>query len=318
MFDAKLVKDIDFEKIVLKDATANTFVEIIPSCGGILNAFIIDNNGVALNVIDGYDNADDFKQHAESKGFKSCKLSPFACRINNASYNFGEKKYTIEKFLLNGSALHGLLYDVVFTVKEQWADENAAGVTLQYHYKGTDKGYPFHYSCTVVYELKKDNALSITTVITNNDEGLMPIQDGWHPYFSFGNSIDELQLEFQSKEIVEFNDALIPTGKLLAYQEFGALKKIGTAVFDNCFTVNFAECQPLCVLRDPVQKLQLEIYPGKTYPYLQIYTPPHRKSIAIENLSAVPDAFNNGIGLQVLQPGTSANFTTIYKFTSLP
>jgi aldose 1-epimerase len=147
---------------------------------------------------------------------------------------------------------------------------------------------------------------------------LIPVQDGWHPYFSFGGSIDELQLEFQSKEMVEFNEALVPTGKLLPYQEFGALKKIGAAAFDNCFTVNFVECQPLCVLRDPVKKLQLEIFPGTTYPYLQLYTPPHRKSIAIENLSAVPDAFNNGMGLQVLSPGGSANFTTIYKLTSLP
>jgi aldose 1-epimerase len=158
MFDAKLVKDIDFEKIVLKDVTTNTFVEIIPSCGAILNAFIIANNGAALNVIDGYDNAEYFKNNAESKGFKSCKLSPFACRINNASYNFGEKHYSIEKFLLNGSALHGLLYDAVFTIKEQWANEQSAGVTLQHQYRGTDKGYPFHYSCTIVYELKKENA----------------------------------------------------------------------------------------------------------------------------------------------------------------
>jgi aldose 1-epimerase len=169
MFDAKLVKDIDFDKIILHDVTLGTSLEIIPSCGGILNAFHIVNDGKALNVIDGYDNAEDFKQHAESKGFKSCKLSPFACRINDAQYSFAGKKYTIEKFLLNGSALHGLLYDVAFTIKEQWADEKAAGVTLQYIYKGTDKGYPFHYTCTVVYELKKDNALTITTVVTNND-----------------------------------------------------------------------------------------------------------------------------------------------------
>jgi len=318
MFNVRAVNDADFDKIILEDLTEATSVEIIPSCGGILNAFILTHNGKQLNVIDGYNNAEDFKQHAESKGFKSCKLSPFACRINNAQYDFAEKKYTIQKFLLNGSALHGLLYDVAFKVKDQWADEKSAGVTMQHQYKGSDEGYPFHYSCTVVYELKNGNALTLTTVVTNNDKGLMPIQDGWHPYFKFGNGIDELQLEFQSKEMVEFNEALIPTGKLLPYQEYGALKKIGAAEFDNCFTVNFAECQPLCVLRDPIQKLQLEIYPDKTYPYLQVYTPPHRKSIAIENLSAVPDAFNNKIGLQILEPGASANFTTIYKLTSLP
>ncbi len=318
MFESIIKNNTDFEIIILQDVTTGTSVEIIPACGGILNAFIVAHNGTALNVIDGYDNVEDFKNNAESKGFKSCKLSPFACRIDNASYHFGEKKYTIGKFLLNGAALHGLLYDAVFIVKEQWADEKSAGVSLQHHYKGSDKGYPFVYTCTVVYELKANNALTVTTVITNNDAGLIPIQDGWHPYFSFGGIIDDLQLEFQSKEIVEFDEALIPTGKLLPYQEYGALKKIGTAAFDNCYTVNFAECQPLAVLRDPVKKIQLEIYPDKSYPYLQLYTPPHRKSIAIENLSAVPDAFNNGIGLQVLSPGASANFITVYKLTSLP
>jgi aldose 1-epimerase len=117
--------------------------------------------------------------------------------------------------------------------------------------------------------------------------------------------------------MVEFDSALIPTGKLLPYQEYGALKKIGSAEFDSCFTVNFAECQPLCVLRNAAKKIQVEIHPGKNYPYLQIYTPPHRNSIAIENLSAIPDAFNNAVGLKVLHPGSSENFITTYKITSL-
>lgn len=318
MFDARFESDTDFDKVILKDIATKTSVEIIPSCGAILHAFTVFNNGNPLNVIDGYESAIDFKNNVTAKGFKSCKLSPFACRIKNASYHFGEKNYTIEKFLLNGSALHGLLYDAVFAITKTWANENAAGVGLQYQYDGSDKGYPFKYTCAITYELKKDNALTIITTITNNDEGLIPIQDGWHPYFSFGGSINDLQLEFQSKEMLEFNTELIPTGKLLPYQEFGALKKIGLAEFDNCFTLNFAECQPLCVLRDTAQKLQLEIYPDNTYPYLQIYTAPHRKSIAIENLSAAPDAFNNGMGLLVLTPGSSTGFTTKYKITSLP
>jgi aldose 1-epimerase len=318
MFEVVSENDPDFNKVILKDIATGTVAEIIPSCGAILHAFTVFNNGSPLNVIDGYESAEDFKNNVTAKGFKSCKLSPFACRINNATYTFAEKKYTIEKFLLNGSALHGLLYDAVFTVTATWANEKSAGVSLQHQYTRSDKGYPFKYTCTVTYELKNDNALTITTAITNNDEGLIPVQDGWHPYFSFGGHIDDLQLEFQSKELVEFDAALIPTGKLLPYQEYGALKKIGAAEFDNCFTVNFAECQPLCVLRDPVKKIQLAIYPDKSYPYLQIYTPPHRKSIAIENLSAVPDAFNNNMGLKVLAPGTTESFITTYTITSLP
>ncbi len=317
MFAIEVNNENGFEKIVLRDTLSKTFVDIIPSCGAILHAFTVFHNGFFLNIIDHYESEADFADNVTSKGFKSCKLSPFACRMTNATYQFGEKDYHIEKFLLNGSALHGLLYDAHFTVLEQFSDESGAGVTMKFAYTGADKGYPFQYDCVVTYHLKKDNSLTITTKIVNNDQGLIPIQDGWHPYFSLGSKVDDLQLEFQSKEILIFDDALIPTGELKPYKDFDTLKKIGSSFFDNCFTLNFAECQPLCVLRDPVKKLQVEIRPDKHYPYLQIYTPPHRNSIAIENLSAPPDTFNNKIGLITLQPGENIIFTTTYKITSL-
>lgn len=76
-------------------------------------------------------------------------------------------------------------------------------------------------------------------------------------------------------------------------------------------------CQPLCVLRNPLKKIEIEIYPDKSYPYLQIYIPPHRKSIAIENISGAPDAFNNGMGVTTLEAGESALFKTSYKIKIL-
>jgi aldose 1-epimerase len=81
--------------------------------------------------------------------------------------------------------------------------------------------------------------------------------------------------------------------------------------------LNFAECQPLCVLRNTDKKVQIEIYPDKSYSYLQIYTPDHRNSIAIENLSAPPDTFNNGIDLKVLTPGEMAEFKTVFKISQI-
>ncbi|MBC7886621.1 MAG: aldose 1-epimerase [Ferruginibacter sp.] len=317
MFAIEVSNTNSFDKIVLKDTLAKTFVDIIPSCGATLHSFTVLHNEYLLNVIDHYDSAEDFTLNVSSKGFKSCKLSPFACRLNNAAYHFGEKEYSIQKFLLNANALHGLLYDAQFAIMDHYADEASAGVALKYAYTGNDKGYPFHYDCVVAYHLKKENELSIVTEIINKDKGLIPIQDGWHPYFTFGGKIDEVQLEFQSKEKLVYNEALIPTGELVPYEEFTSLKKIGDTLFDNCFTLNFAECQPLCVLRDTKQKLQIEIRPDKHYPYLQIYTPPHRNSIAIENLSAAPDAFNNKMGLIILQPGENIIFSTTYKITSL-
>lgn len=317
MFSIEQANASDFKKIILKDDNTGTSVEIIPSCGAILHAFTVVHNNAPINVIDSYDNAVDFDKNVAAKGFKSCKLSPFACRIKDATYAFENEQYTIQKFLLGDSALHGIIYDAPFEITKQMANEEFATISMQYDYQGADVGYPFIYTCIVTYTLQKNNSLSISTDILNTSKNSIPIQDGWHPYFTFGGKIDDLLLEFQSIEQIVFDDAMIPTGEKIPYEEFGSLKKINDAKFDDCFSVNFAECQPMCVLRDKEKKLQIEIHPEKSYPYLQIYTPDHRNSIAIENLSAPPDTFNNHIDFKVLEPNEKANFTTIYKITSL-
>jgi aldose 1-epimerase len=306
-----------FEMIHLTDIAANTTATILPFCGATLHSFSVLHNNKPLNIIDHYDTAADFAENVTAKGFKSCKMSPYACRIKNADYKYKEQSFTLEKFLLGKNAIHGLLYDKPFTLIDQSADENQASITVQYQYQGTEKGYPFHYNCAITYQLKPNNELVIITTITNKDQHSLPIQDGWHPYFCFGGKVDDLLLEFQSAAHVIFDEELIPTGAMEGYEDFTALKKIGSLFFDDCYKLNFATCQPMCVLRDPIQKIQLEIRPDKSYPYLQIYTPPHRQSIAIENLSAPPDAFNNKINLIDLGPGESTSFITSYTITIL-
>lgn len=317
MFAVTTIHEDGFEKLVLKDKVNQTSATIIPSCGAILQAFTVWHKDGWVNIIDGYKSKADFDAHVTSKGFKSCKLSPFACRIHDATYRFAGKTYTIEKFLLNGAALHGLIYDAAFTITATWANEHSAGVAAVFEYSGTDKGYPFAYDCAVQYELKKNNALTLTTTITNKHTAGIPVQDGWHPYFSFGGPVNALQLCFKSEALVNLNEQLIPTGTFTPHQDYAAFNTIGDTSFDHCFLLNTTAAQPLCILKDEVQQLQLEIYPGASYPYLQIYTPPHRNSIAIENLSALPDAFNNNTGLLVLAPESAAQFTTTYQVTSL-
>ncbi len=306
-----------FNKVILKDESSGTFAEVVPSCGAILHAFTVMNDGKEFNVIDSYESADDFKKNVTQKGFLGCKLSPFVCRINKGKYHFAENDYQIEKYYDRTNALHGELYDVAFTVTHKNADDKNASVTMKYEYRENDRGYPFKYDCIVTYELEKNNKLNVRTEVVNKDEGLIPIQDGWHPYFTLGDKIDDLQLEFQSKEMVEFNSELIPTRNLIPYEEYGSLKKLGDVFLDNCFTVNFAECQPMCVLRNHDKNIEIEIHPEESYPYLQFYTPPHRNSIAIENISGAPDAFNNGMGFKTLSPQESATFITSYKIRQM-
>ncbi len=317
MFAIDNVSEQGFDKLILKDKSINTHVEILPACGAILHAFVVENSGVKLNIIDQYESAEDFTTNVTSGGFKSCKLSPFACRLKNASYSFDGNTYAVSKFFLGKNGHHGLIYDRPFVVTDQGCNNDNAFVTMKYEYRAEDKGFPFEYDCVVTYTLKKENELSITTLIFNRSNGSMPIQDGWHPYFTFGGTVNDLEFEFKCSNEVEFDEELIPSGNLIRYDKFNFLRKIGNTSFDNCYSLDFTEKQPLCILRDNGKRLQLEIHPRESYPYLQIYIPPHRNSIALENLSAVPDAFNNGMGLIVLEPSEKKSFTTTYKITSL-
>jgi aldose 1-epimerase len=302
-------------KVELTDTSSNTIVEVY-AFGALLNKFLFEHGDLTLNVIDGYESPAEAVRDITPL-FKSAKLSPFVCRVKDATYHFGEKNYTLHKSYSGSSAIHGLLYDHTFDVIHTAQKHDHASATLQYKYESLYNGFPFNYTCEVTYKLEKDNALNITSTIINDDDKLLPITDGWHPYFTLGIPVNDCQLEFQSKEILEFDDALIPTGNAFSYQEFSSLKTLGNTSFDNCFTANFAECQPMCVFRNPKEKFQVEIHPDPSYPYLQIFTPDHRRSIAIENLSAAPDAFNNGMGLLVLEPGKTAIFSTTYKLRSL-
>ena len=93
--------------------------------------------------------------------------------------------------------------------------------------------------------------------------------------------------------------------KFCLIKNFSNPKFLDDTFLDNCFLLN-ENNKPACVLRNNKSGLELTIQPDKSYPYLQVYTPEHRNSIAIENLSAAPDAFNNKIGLIILKPGESA------------
>ena len=318
MFSIKSKIENGFDIIQLTDESNGTYAEIIPSCGAILDSFVVIKNAEEINVIESYDDYDDFTNNVTSKGFLGSKLSPFVCRINNGKYNFAGKDYTVEKFYLGKNAIHGLLYDQSFNVKAQQANDNSAAITMACEYNGTDPGFPFNYECIVTYELEAHNRLNIFTEIINKDKVSIPMQDGWHPYFKLGAKIDYLKLQFRSFEKVEFNADLIPTGKLIPYKEFDKLKELGNTSFDNCFTLNFSEGQPICLLQNSEKNMEIEIHTDESYPYLQLYTPPHRDSIAIENLSGPPDAFNNKMGYKTLEPGEAATFNTTYKISLLP
>jgi aldose 1-epimerase len=289
---------------------------IVYSKGALLNHFSIQLNGEECNVVDGVGSVETYLQEGNPE-FKSAKLSPYVCRLNKGQYEWNNTPYQVKGFFIEKHAIHGLLYDQPFDIISTYEDEHQAYVVFSTAYQGFDAGFPFTYECRVTYTLLPNDTLSIQTVISNNGDQAFPITDGWHPYFSFGKQVDELVLQFTSSHMLVFDAELIPTGDKLPYRLFNEAKPIGSTEYDNCFELDTAMPERFCLLSDMKQGVALKITPDDTYPYLQIYIPPHRNNIAIENLSAAPDAFNNKIGLKVVEPGETANFTTHYSLSHL-
>lgn len=313
-FSIRHVKENGLDLVNLIDENCGTEISLLPGYGATLHAFRVQQkDGVLFNVIDNYRDAAELKREM-ARSFKGPKLSPFPCRIPGGGYRFEGKEYRFQHLFSDGTAIHGLLYDKPFTVLEENAGDGAATVSMQYSYIKDDLGYPFLYTCLVKYGLYPGNVLEVVTTVTNDDREVIPLADGWHPYWRLGGRANDWQLQFHSAAIVDFDEWLVPTGSLTQYEEFETARPLGDHFLDNCFTLKPGLVSAACELYNPSSGLRVSFFPDDaSYPYLQIYTPATRDSIAVENLSGAPDCFNNKMGLVVLQPGHSQIFTLRYK-----
>jgi aldose 1-epimerase len=302
-----------YDVVELQDQVSGAHVQLY-SLGALLNAFTIPTKTGTINSIDGFSSIEDAIKNATA-GFKSSKLSPFVCRLQHGKYSFDQKEYIIEGFYLGEHAIHGLLFNAPFTITDTKSTASEASVIFSHHYKGTDPGYPFSFTLHIKWKLTSGNTLQVFTTATNNHSSAIPFSDGWHPYFSVGDTIDTATLSFTTNKQLEFSKDLLPTGNIIEDNRFIAGQKMEGVFLDNCFLLDItSETQQRCTLKNETVTLIIE--PDRYYPYLQIYTPPHRKSIAIENLTSAPDSFNNGIGLLIIEPNHTLEFSTTYILTA--
>jgi aldose 1-epimerase len=310
-FEASIHKSSECPVITLRDCDTGCEAEIY-TLGGLLNAFRVAVQGSSINVVEGFSSIADAKKNI-TQGFKSAKLSPFVCRMRSGRYLFDGKTYQVHKHYLAGHAIHGLIYDALYNVVQTEGSDTGAVVTLAYSYDGSDEGYPFPFTVSIKWILKKGDAggniLAVSTTVTHQHIHPIPFADGWHPYFTLGGKTDDWMLQFNSHVQLEYDDDLLPTGKRITNAQFAQGSSLQDVMLDNSFEFDTAE-RSRCVLSN--DRLQLIIEPSPEYPILQVYIPPGRESIAIENLSGAPDNFNNGIGLLMLGPDQPKTFTTTY------
>lgn len=267
-------------EINLKTNRASAKVNL--NLGGSVQELFLDNRCIIKNESEYY-----------KDNYASAILFPFVSRIEDGKYQFKGKKHQLycndDKF---NNAIHGLVYNKKFSlIKSNNYDDYAIAV-IEYEEKEGVQGFPFKYKIQVEYLLKK-TLFNLKVSIENLDVEDFPFTIGWHPYFYSSNLFDS-SVSFKSDKTLELSERLLPI-KVLD-KKIASEIKIKDKEFDDCFYLN----DNLVTFFTPEYKMYLTSDSKKSY--LQIYSPAHRKSLAIEPQTGVSNSFNNQEGLQVVKP----------------
>ena len=303
-----IVKPIaNFKEIIIHHPQNGMQISICTK-GGLLNSWMLQNEKINHEFIEGNDFTNSWGNF-ERNGFKSGKMSPFSCRLQNGKYEHLGQEFTIDKFYLGAHALHGIIYDAFYEIESTACNELEATIILKHAYLGTDKGFPFPYTIQLIWTINIENKISVQTNITNNFHHEIPMMDGWHPYFKLDGNIESNTLQFNNIGKIIYDKDLLPTGIIQKDTEFDNGKTLSGIHLDSCYMLD--PLNPICILEN--NKFKLIVHPEINYPYLQIYTPDNRKSVAIENLSGVPNCFNNKMGLHYVKPHETFILKTNYQ-----
>lgn len=290
-------------------------LEILAGHGAGLNAWRVPVTNGVRELLYGYQSEKALREiHADTNA--GVRLSPFAGRTNMAKWDWNEKTYFLENNVSWAPhALHGLLHIKPWRFISFSAEESFAELTLAYDWMGGHPGFPFPYRAETRFRFS-GNSFQVTSIVENRGIAPMPYSEGFHPYYSLGTKIDDLQIQLPPVKRAILNELDIPTGN---YQEDARFEKktlLGNTFINDYFALKDPTAKNTVIsLYNAKNKEKLEISQGLGYKGIQIYTPPHRQNIAIEPMTHEPDVLNHHRDLLIIEPQKSLSFSFEASFT---
>jgi len=272
--------EIDFEAIIYPNLGA-TLQQLKFGKVSLIDGIYPDDEGVK-----GYGGA-----------YNSSFLFPFPNRISKGNYTFEDKNYQLD-CNENGreNAIHGCIDHAVFKLESEQCTSNHAEVVFKYKHSSTVVGFPFKFDCLIGYRFSK-TSVAISLTVNNTDSASFPYGFGWHPYFLLDN-FDESILSFDGDSQIDCDEEMIPVGR----SKHGLASEF--ILENHQFDTGFVQETGASSLETGAYKVSFTTSDNLDA-YLQVYTPPHHKSIAIEPMTCIADSFNNKTGLRVLLPNKS-------------
>jgi aldose 1-epimerase len=264
--------------------------------------------GLRQLSVDGIDITEPFAEDVIPPFGNGIVLVPWPNRIRDALWTLnGEPQQLDITEPERNNALHGLLRYTPYTAVER--DESSITLAATVY---PQHGYPFHLDTTVRYQLE-DDGLTVTHGFRNLSRSDAPVAVGTHPFFTIGDvPTDDLVLTLNASTVVEVDDRLNATGESpVDGTEFDL--RSGRRVADLSLDTAFGGVE----MTDGVGRhwlqaadgRRVELWQDESCGWVQVFTT--RKfpkkgalglAIAIEPMTAPPDAFNSGDGVRWLRP----------------
>lgn len=299
MFQISFIEHADthFNHYVVSNKTG-TKAMIYPILGASLQQFYVNDKPIVNNIIGTGDTPKLLNSSC------SAVLFPFANRINKGQYEYQGTSYQLDcNETARGHAMHGLVYRQAFDLLDSTMHEDAAIIRFVYQQDNQAAGFPFPFKIVLTYTLKKEG-LSLEVVVENLGTQSFPFSLGWHPYF-YSTNLEGSILFMNSQAQIETDETMIPIG--IQANDFPNPLQLNQEKFDTGFILETSEIQ----YHTPDYQLKMNIEQDMNKPYVQLYIPNHRQSIAIEPMTAATDCYNNGWGTRELLP--KKNYSAIWK-----
>jgi aldose 1-epimerase len=262
--------------------------------------------GLRRLTVDGVHLSESFPADSAPASATGIVQLPWPNRVDGGKWTLDGKPQQLDiTEVKQNNAIHGLLrYTPYRPVERSESTVTLAATVFPQH------GYPFLLDTSVRYEVVADG-LAVTHSIRNLADAAAPVAVGCHPYLRVGETpVEELTIEVQAATWFETDARQIPTGEHPVEgtdYDLRSGRRVGGLSLDTAFGSVQAGAPHRLTAPDG---RWVELWQDDSFGYVQVFTPkafPGTRgagpAVAIEPMTAPPNALSTGEGLRWLQPG---------------
>lgn len=235
-------------------------------------------------------------------------LAPWPNRVEDGIWFLDGKRQHLDiTEPMRHNAIHGLLRNTSYRAVERSESAVTLAATVF-----PQHGYPFMLDTTVRYEVVADG-ITVTHEFHNVGQATAPVGVGTHPFLRIGDElVDDLVLTLTAGTRFETDERLIPIAENpvdgTRYDLRGGVR-VGDLYLDDAFG-QVAHVGGECVSTlSAADGRSVQLWQDENCSFVQVFTT--RKfpkngglglAVAVEPMTAAPNAFNTGEGLTWLEP----------------